>query len=87
MATSIRFRNIYSLYDDFDAKIIEELLEGSNIACFVRSCESTTEDRIDKKDGYTKRIAVEVEKAENAIEIIETAIESGIISNDGVFDA
>ncbi|MCK5236830.1 MAG: hypothetical protein KAR06_07575 [Deltaproteobacteria bacterium] len=85
MATSIKFRNVYSLYDEMDAGIIESLLEEYNIVCVIKGVESFAEDSMDRKDAYTKYIAVEAEKADTAIAIIEDAIESGLISREGAF--
>lgn len=85
MATSIKFRNVYALYDDIDAGIIENLLEDLEIVCIVKSLEPFKEDSLDKKNAYTKHIAVEVDKWDSAVEIISAAIDSGLISNDGAF--
>ncbi len=84
MATKINFIDIYSLYDEIDAGVIESLLDGCNIACMVRRSGPMAVD-IEYGGGPEQRIAVEEEKSENARRVIAEAIRSGIISRKGKF--
>ncbi len=84
MARKIRFVDIYTLYDDVDASIIEELLEEYDIDCIVRDLDMV--DTIDRAGMLGKRVAVEAGKEESARQIIRDAIRSGIISNEGRFE-
>lgn len=84
MANRINFIDLYSIYNDLDASVIETLMEGFNITCSIRTLgrERFTTDM----SGYLeKRIAVEEEKLENARKLISEAIRNGVISKEGKF--
>ncbi|MEE9614352.1 MAG: DUF2007 domain-containing protein [Thermodesulfobacteriota bacterium] len=91
MATRIRFVDLYSLYDDIDADVIGNLLEGSDISCMVRQLEtaddSVDDDSLGTEEGSIKMISVEEDGVEKAKKIIEEAIAGGIISGGGQFVA
>ena len=88
MATRIHFINIYSLYDDGDAGIIENLLSDYNITCMVKLFDARTGDATGDTDTLTlKRISVEEDGVTNARQVINDAIKNGIISNNGHFEA
>ncbi len=84
MARKIRFVDIYILYDDLDASIIEELLEECNIDCIVRDLDMV--DTVDRAGMVGKRVAVEAGQEDNARQIIRDAIRSGLISSEGSFE-
>lgn len=83
MATRINFIDLYSIYNDLDASVIETLMEGCNITCAIRTLGKV---RFSADLGYLeKRIAVEEEKLENARKLISEAIRNGVISREGKF--
>jgi len=84
MATRINFIDLYSIYNELDANVIESLMEGFNITCSIRTLgrDRTSTD----VSGYLeKRIAVEEDKLENARKLINEAIKNGVISREGKF--
>ncbi len=84
MARKIRFVDIYILYDEVDASIIEELLEEYDIDCIVTDLGMA--DTLDRDGLAGKLVAVEADKEDNARQIIKDAIRSGIISREGSFE-
>ena len=84
MATKINFIDLYSFYNDLDASVIENLMEGCNITCSIRPL-GKVRFATDMNSYLEKRIAVEEEKIENARNIIRDAIRSGVISREGKF--
>lgn len=86
MATKINFIDIYSFYDELDANVIENLFEGYNISCAVRTFGSFRSPA-GVNSFNEKRIAVEEDMVDNARRIIKKAIINGMISKDGKFRA
>ncbi|MCK4739370.1 MAG: hypothetical protein KAT46_05420 [Deltaproteobacteria bacterium] len=82
MATSIRYIDIYSLYSDMDATVIESLLEDYQISCMVKHL---SYDVKDEEEPVEKRVSVEEDKVEDAKRIITDAITQGIIAKSGDF--
>lgn len=87
MATSIRFIDVYSFYDDIDAEVIESLLDDFDIICAIRRFEADSDpsDPIDDENPPEKRVSVEEDRADDAKKIIADAITNGILSRDGAF--
>ena len=84
MATRINFIDLYSIYNELDANVIESLMEGFNITCSIRTL--GRERFATDVSGYLeKRIAVEEDKIENARKLINEAIRNGVISKEGKF--
>lgn len=84
MATRIHFIDLYSIYNELDASVIETLMEGFNITCSIRTL-GRVRFNTDIGGYLEKRIAVEEEKLENARKIINEAIRNGVISREGKF--
>ena len=84
MATSIRFIDVYSFYDDIDAEVIESLLDDFDIICAIRRFEADS-DPVEEENPGEKRVSVEEDRAEDAKKIIADAITNGILSRDGAF--
>ncbi|VAW35465.1 hypothetical protein MNBD_DELTA02-627 [hydrothermal vent metagenome] len=80
MATRIRYIDLYSLSDDVDANIIENLLEDSDIPCLVNKFKMTS-DGLDRTLPGDKDILVEEDQVEYARQVITDAIEQGLIKN------
>ncbi len=78
MATRIKFVDVYSLYDDVDVNILENLLEDHNIACVVKRIYSDIHT-LGLEGASVKMIAVEEDEVETAKKIIVDAINNGII--------
>jgi hypothetical protein len=85
MATRIRYIDLYSLNDDIDTNIIENLLEDSDIPCLVNKFEMAS-DGLDRSLPGDKNILVEEEQVEYARQVISEALEQGLIKN-GYFKA
>ncbi len=85
MATRIRYIDLYTLNDDIDTNIIENLLEDSDIPCLVNKFEMAT-DGLDRSLPGDKSILVEEDQVEYARQVINDALEQGIIRN-GYFKA
>ncbi|MBI5598752.1 MAG: DUF2007 domain-containing protein [Deltaproteobacteria bacterium] len=84
MATRIRFIDLYSIFDEVDANIIENLLGDYDIDCTIK--ELAAETGGEEGTGATeKMIAVEEDKIEDARRIIADAIHNGVISEEGQF--
>lgn len=84
MATRINFIDLYSIYNELDASVIETLMEGFNITCSIRTL-GHVRFNTDVGGYLEKRIAVEEEKLENARNLIAEAIKNGVISKEGKF--
>ncbi len=80
MATRIRYIDLYTLNDDIDTNIIENLLEDSDIPCLVNKFEMVT-DGLDRSLPGDKSILVEEDQVEYARQVINDALEQGIIRN------
>ena len=87
MATRIRFIDIYSLYDDLDANIIENLLEDYDIVCLIKKFDAATGGAAGDGGNVEKKISVEEDNVESARQIIADAVKEGLISNKGRFEA
>ncbi len=85
MATRIRYIDLYSLNDDIDTNIIENLLEDSDIPCLVNKFEMTS-DGLDRTLPGDKDILVEEDQVEYARQVISDALKQGLIRN-GYFKA
>lgn len=84
MATRINFIDLYALFNEIDASVIETLMEDYNISCSIRTI-GGMRVATDFGDFHEKRIAVESGKIENARKIIRDAIKCGVISREGKF--
>lgn len=84
MATRINFIDLYSIYNELDANVIESLMEGFNITCSIRTL-GGARFATDVSGYLEKRIAVEEDKIENARKLIKEAIRNGVISREGKF--
>ncbi len=86
MATRINFVEVYSARSEFDASVIETLMEDYNIHCSIRTL-GAMRFSADPMDMPENRILVEEDKADSARKIITGAIRSGVISKEGRFVA
>ena len=86
MATRINFIEVYSAHCEFDASVIETLMEDCNIHCSIRT-HGMLRFSVDPVDMPEKIILVEEDKADSARKIINKAIRNGVISKEGRFAA
>ena len=77
-------KEIYLSYDMIEADLIKGLLESNGISCVVRDM-TITPYPINIGLFSEKRIAVEEERAEEAVKLIREAREDKYISADGKF--
>ncbi|MFZ3072433.1 MAG: hypothetical protein WA162_04245 [Thermodesulfobacteriota bacterium] len=82
MATKVRFVDIYSSFDEVDAKLIENILKERYISCKVSVADSFV-----GYDEVERRISVEEDEVDNAVGAIRNAIKRGMISEIGRFRA
>ena len=84
MATRINFIEVYSAHSEFDATVIESLMDDYNIHCSIRT-PGMLRFSVSPTDMPEKIILVEEGKADSARKIINYAIRNGVISKEGRF--
>ena len=82
MATKVRFVDVYSSFDEVDASLIENILKERYISYRVSVSGASGE-----YDAVERRISVEEDKVDNAVDAIMDAIERGMMSEIGKFRA
>ena len=85
MATRVRFIDLYSLCDEVDANIIENLLDDYDIEYLVRQYGAGSAPAME--GVVEKMISVEEGRIGEAKQIIKNAIDNGFISEEGEFTA
>ena len=86
MATRVRFIDLYSLCDEVDANIIENLLDDYDIEYLVRQYDARSAS-VAMEGVVEKMISVEEGRIGEAKQIIKNAIDNGFISEEGEFTA
>lgn len=84
MATVIRYIDLYFMYDELEAKVIKNLLEDYRIECTLRHTD-VFKDPVTDEVHSQNMLSVEEDQLENAQQIIQDAIQRGIISQKGAF--
>ena len=76
--------DLYITYNPMEAQFIKDMLDDNDVACFTRGMEVSQLPMTVGNMGQT-RVVVESEKLEEAIALIEKAIEANAITPEGRF--
>ena len=76
--------DLYITYNPMEAQFIKDMLDDNDVACFTRGMEVSQLPMNVGNMGQT-RVVVESEKLEEAIALIEKAIEANAITAEGRF--
>lgn len=76
--------DLYITYNPMEAQFIKDMLDDNDVACFTRGMEVSQLPMNVGNMGQT-RVVVESEKLEEAIALIEKAIEANAITSEGRF--
>ena len=84
MATIIRYIDLYFMYDELEAEVIKNLLEDYQIECTLRQTD-VFKDPVTEEVHSQNTLSVEEDQLDSAQQIIQDAIQRGIISQKGAF--
>ncbi len=84
MATRIHYIDLYFMYDELEAEVIKNLLEDYQIECTLRQTD-VFKDPVTEEVHSQNTLSVEEDQLDSAQQIIQDAIQRGIISQKGAF--
>lgn len=76
--------DLYIMYNPNEAEFVKDMLDDNDIACFIRDMHPSQFPMSIGPSGQV-RIVVEEDKAKQAVELIQQAIDDGAITSEGHF--